>query len=73
MTVGFVSSLCAGRRKGVEFHMRETYDLDTSTIQMCSHSMCLLGSVHAAQHKRSIVLWLLCVRKVRLRKLLFLE
>lgn len=24
-TVGFVSSFCVGRRKGVELHMRETF------------------------------------------------
>ena len=95
MTVGFVSSLCVGRRKevelhmretydlyltttqmcshsmclrkGIELHMRETYDLDLTTTQMCSHSMCLLGAVHVAQHRRFIILWLLCVRKIRLR------
>lgn len=61
MTVGFVSSLCVGWRKGIELHMKETYDLDIATSQMCSHSMCLLGAVYAAQHIMFIVLWLLCV------------
>lgn len=50
-TVGFVSSLCVGKRKGVELHMRETF-LDIPTTQTCSYSVYLLV---AAEHKSCII------------------